>query len=275
MQKLSLVDETFDINLTSEYFLSIQVSLDGFSFSILDSIQNKVVYLYSQDTFTSEPDFHLKKVKSVFDETDVLGFPYKKIRIYYSSPEKTTLVPPEIFRPEQLPDFYNITFGIDDRNEIRHSFIQSLDNYAIFGINKLLLSFLKEKYPEIEIQNELVLSGYRLQNEKKAIMIRILRKKMEIIVTSPKISFYNSFSYEGENDMLYYILGVAKNMEEQPEIVILDGLVNKHSEIYHRVRQYFNHVSIMGYNSNVNYSYLIDRLPDARFCNLFNSFSCV
>ena len=274
MQKLSLVDETFDINLTSEYLLSIQVSLDGFSFSILDSIQNKVVFLYHQDTFTTEPDFNLKKIKSVFDETDVLGFPYKKIRIYYSSPEKTTLVPPEIFRPEQLPDFYNITFGIDDHNEIRHSFIQSLNNYAIYGINKLLLSFLKEKYPEIEIQHELALSGYNLQNGKTIIKIRILRKKMEIIITGKKTSFYNSFSYEGENDMLYYILGVAKNLEEQPESIILDGLVNKHSEIYHRLRQYFSHVSIMEYNSSVNYSYLIDRLPDARFCNLFNSFSC-
>ena len=275
MQKLSLVDETFDINLTSEYFLSILVSLDGFSFSILDSIQNKIVYLYNQDTFTNETDFYLKKIKSVFDETDLLTLPYKKIRIYYSSPEKTTLVPQEIFRPDELSGIYNLTFGLNNNNKIQYSFIQSFNSYVIFGTDKLLLSFLKEKYPEIEIQNELALSAYNLQNGKKTLKVRILRKKMEIMVTWPKLNFYNSFSYEGENDMLYYILGVARELEEQPEYVILDGRVNKHSEIYHRLRQYFSHVSIMEYNTGINYSYLIDRLPDARFCNLFNSFSCV
>ena len=40
---LSIVDETFDANISSSYFLSIQASLDGFSFSILDPIRNKYI----------------------------------------------------------------------------------------------------------------------------------------------------------------------------------------------------------------------------------------
>ena len=275
MQKLSLVDETFDFNLTTEYNLSILVSLDGFSFSILDSIQNKVVCLYHQDIFTNEPDFHLKKIKSGFEEVNLLDLPYKKVRIYYSAPGKTTIVPAAAFRPELAADFYRLTFETDRNSSLMHRYIPSLDICALYEINHSLCSFLKEKYPEIEIQHDLILSGYDLQQGKPLLKIKILRKQLEIIASTGKgISFYNSFYYEGENDMLYYILGTVKQINEQPDKVILDGMVNKHADIYHRLRQYFEQVHVADNNRNIHYSYLIERLPDARFTSFFNSFLC-
>jgi len=45
MHNISLIDETLDKNLTANYNLSIQVSLDGFSFCIKDLIRNKYIVL--------------------------------------------------------------------------------------------------------------------------------------------------------------------------------------------------------------------------------------
>ena len=273
MQRLSLVDESFDLNLTKEYILSIQVSLDGFSFSILDSVRKNVICLYHQDTFTNEPEFHLKKINSIYDEIDLLALPYKKTKIYFSAPDKTTLVPIAIFNQDLVENFYRMTIDAGRNSKILFSLVPDMASYAIYEIDHAVHALLQEKHPESIMQNDIVLSGYGCPPGIALMKIRILRKQLVIHTLNDSINFYNSYYYEGENDMLYYILGAIKNMDLKPEAIILDGMVNKHESIYPRLKQYFEHVDLTVNNPRVYYSHLLSHLPDARFINLFNSFS--
>lgn len=273
MQRLSLVDESFDLNLTKEYSLSIQVSLDGFSFSILDSTRAKVICLYHQDTFTSEPGFHLKKINTIYDEVDLLARPYKNTKIFFSAPDKTTLVPIALFNQDLTEDLYRTTFDAGKNSKILSSLVPEMASYAIYEVDHAVYTLLREKHPGTVMQNDIVLSGYGNLPGIALLKVRILRKQVAILSLNDHISFYNSYYYEGENDMLYYILGAIKNMDLKPEAIILDGMVNKRENIYHRLKQYFEHVDLTVNNPRIHYSHLLDHLPDSRFVNLFNSFS--
>ncbi len=273
MQNLSLVDETFDVNFTHEYILSILISQDGFSFCILDTIQNKAVCLYHQDTFTNKADFQQKKIRSIYAEVDLLELPYKKTILHYSSPDRTTLIPEKLFSDESLSSIYSTIFDSDKNSEILNTYIPSFETYALFGIQHPILSIINEKHPGINIYNDVRLTVKNHQPGKETLFVSIYRKQISIMFVGSSINFYNSYYYEGENDMLYYILGVTKSMNKQPSSVVLNGIVNKHSTIYHNLRQYFEQVSIAENNKNIHYSYLLEKLPDARFINLFNSFS--
>ncbi len=273
MQRLSLVDESFDLNLTKEYILSIQVSLDGFSFSVLDSIRKKVICLYHQDTFTSEPGFHLKKINTIYNEVDLLALPYKKTKIYFSAPDKTTLVPIAVFNQDLVEDFYRMTIDAGRNSKILFSLVPDMASYAIYEVDHAVHTLLQEKHPESVMQNDIVLSGCGCPPGITVMKIRILRKQLVILTLNDHINFYNSYYYEGENDMLYYILGAIKNMDLKSEAIILDGMVNKNESIYHRLKQYFEHVDLTVNNPRIHYSHLLDHLPDGRFISLFNSFS--
>ncbi|MGV8137613.1 MAG: DUF3822 family protein [Mangrovibacterium sp.] len=273
MQRLSLVDESFDLNLTKEYILSIQVSLDGFSFSVLDSMRKKVICLFHQDTFTSEPAFHLKRINTIYDEVDLLSLSYKKTKIYFSAPGKTTLVPIAVFDQDLAENFYRTTIDAGRNSKILFSLVPDMASYAIYEVDQAVYALLQEKHPESVMQNDLVLSAYGCPPGIKLVKIRILRKQLVILTLNDQINFYNSYYYEGENDMLYYILGVIKNMDLKPEAIILDGMINKHESIYYRLKQYFEHVDLTINNPRIYYSHLLDHLPDSRFINLFNSFS--
>jgi len=273
MQRLSLVDESFDLNLTKEYILSIQVSLDGFSFSVLDSVRKKVICLYHQDTFTSEPGFHLKKINTIYNEVDLLALPYKKTKIYFSAPDKTTLVPIAAFNQDLVEDFYRMTIDAGRNSKILFSLVPDMASYAIYEVDHAVHTLLQEKHPESVMQNDIVLSGCGCPPGITLMKIRILRKQLVILTLNDRINFYNSYYYEGENDVLYYILGAIKNMDLKSEAIILDGMVNKNESIYHRLKQYFEHVELTVNNPRIHYSHLLDHLPDARFISLFNSFS--
>ena len=273
MQKLSLVDETFDVNFTQEYILSILISQDGFSFCILDTIQNKAVCLYHQDTFTDKADFQQKKIRSIYEEADLLELPYKKTILHYSSPDRTTLIPQKLYSDESVSSIYSTIFNLDKNSEILNTHIPSFETYALSGIQHSILSILNEKHPSTSINNDVRLTVKNHQHGKETLIISIYRKQISIMSIGDSINYFNAFYYEGENDMLYYILGATKSLDKQPSYVVLEGIVNKHSSIYHHLRQYFEQVSIAENCKDIHYSYLLDKLPDARFINLFNSFS--
>ncbi|WP_163717917.1 DUF3822 family protein [Mangrovibacterium lignilyticum] len=273
MQRISLVDETFDFNFTLEYKLSIQLSLDGFSFSILDTIQNKVIYLYHQELFEAEPEFLLKRIKAIYEESDLLQLPFKKTRIIIVAPNRTTLVPDEIYQAEDCVTYHQVAFQALEKRQIKSSYIPSAKYWSVYEIPQVISNFLEEKHPGAEFINDLNLSFPEHLDAKKVLKITVFKKHLVLIgFDEMGLNFHNSFFYDGENDMLFYILGSVKNMASEPDLILLDGMVNKHATIYHRLRQYFAQVEILSNPKKIHYSYLFDKLPDARFVNLFNSF---
>lgn len=272
MQRISLIDETFDINFTLEYKLSIQLSLDGFSFSILDQIQNKVIYLYHQELFDAEPEFLLKRIKAIYEESDLLHLPFKKTRIIIVAPNRTSLIPEGVFLEENASDYLKMTFLPSENKVACCSLIPNAGYYAVFEVPQVILDYLKEKHPLAKIESNFSVA-YPSHSEADSILKVTVYKKHVVItaLNSEGLQFHNCFFYDGEQDMLYYILGAVKNLPFEPGKVVLDGIINKHETIYHRLRQYFQQVEIASNPTNIHFSYLLEKLPDARFINLFNS----
>ena len=276
MQKLSLADETFDLNYTLNYNLSIQVSLDGFSFSILDTIQNKVIYLYHQSMFTGKAEFLLKKIKSIYDESDLLELPYKEVKILFLVPDQTTIIPSDYFEESDSLTYFNTLFDADHHSVLLSDRVVRYNQRVIYRIHAGILKFLHEKHPSAKLKNNLTLFSSLFQDcDNTEFTLSIYRKFISILaVDSGKIIFFNSFYCDGENDILYYSLGTLKTIDKIPKKIILSGIVNKHAAIYHRLRQYHEQIVIDEKPAGLHYNDLIDRLPDARFVNLFNSFIC-
>jgi hypothetical protein len=97
MPFLELFDETLDINSTENYELSIQVSPDGFSFCILDTIRSKFVLIRA---FEAEENkyFNANKINELLGKDDFLTKRYKKVSVILPSP-KFTIVPSPLFDP--------------------------------------------------------------------------------------------------------------------------------------------------------------------------------
>lgn len=275
MQRISLVDETFDLNFTLEYLLSIQLSLDGFSFSILDTIQNKVIYLFHQDLYEAEPDFLLKRLKSIYEESDLLELPFKKTRILISAPGRTSLVPESIYQTDQLENYHRAAFNSRPGFVSQSTPIPAFGQWAVYDAPQLIVDFFTEKHRGAELMNDARVACPEFIRSKNVLKVTVLKKHLILTAIDDKeLCFYNSFFFDTENDMLYFILGAVKQFKQEPDHVLLDGQVNKHATIYHRLKQYFNQVEIATNPRGIHFSYLFDKLPDARFVTLFNSFVC-
>lgn len=275
MQTLSLVDKTFDVNSTSEYYISIRISTNGFSFIIWDPSQKKVIVLYQQEFFINNSDIFLDKLKSIYSETEMIRLPYKKTSIFYSVPEKTILIPKEIFSDKRVDEIYNFQCGKNFNEKIIYSESIFIDSFIVFSIPKPIFIFLKEKYPNTIITNDLILTKISQDTEEPIISVSIYRQSIEILsVEKNQIKYYNTFQYKNDNDLLYYVLGALKTLDNPPKILFADGNIYRDSDLYKRLSLYFKYVIILDKEMTGEYSNFSLENRDARFNKLYNSFSC-
>lgn len=273
MQHLLLVDETFDLNFTQEYHLSIQFSLDGFSFCIRDGIQNKYIYLFHKE-LTGNTQFLTRKLKDIYTEFEILEADFKTTTLLYSSPGKFNLIPDYLFSEGDALDYYQLNHELEEWEMLYHLPLQKFKTVLQVAIPKKAKVFFQEKHPGTMIQNDitLFLDQRRYQTgDSPLFTIHLYKNQLTIGAVEEKILFCNSFYYTNENDLLYYMMNVANSLQRDDLKVFLNGRVNKRSAIYHRLRQYFKDVVILERTSDAYFSYLFDQLPDARFVNLLNN----
>ncbi|MGQ8338298.1 DUF3822 family protein [Sunxiuqinia sp. A32] len=279
MQKLSLVDETFDLNFISEYHLSIQLSLDGLSFCILDGIQKKYVSLVHHPILSNTPELSVKRLKEIFKEEDFLKPYYKSTRIIYSS-QNSTMVPPPYINDSQKKQILEINFGKTKNEKILETTLSPYYDVLLYGIPNSLSNFLEEKYSDIPIEHEcrpFLWSILNQGNPSDQLAVLIHEKYCWIIyLNDNKLKFINSFAVQNDDDVLFYALNVATELNIDPEVtpIMMDGLCSKKSAIYHRFRQYIKHIKLVDASKDLQYSYLFNQLPDSRFNCLLNSYPC-
>jgi len=274
MHTLSLVDKVFDINSTSEYYLSIRISTDGFSFIVEDPLQKKIVVLYHQELFINNSEILLDKLKAIYSEMEIIRLPYKKTRIFYSIPEKTVLVPNELYSQEKAYEIHSFQCGKNFNEKIILSESSFFDNSIVFSIPESIFIFLKYKYPDTEIKNDLILTGIPQKTEESIFHVFFSRQSIEILsIDKGCINFYNTFPYKTNNDILYAVIGVVRTMDKKPEIIYTEGYINEESDIFKLLSSYFKKVYISDYTTDKHID-MPDGTKDAHFNRLYNSFSC-
>jgi len=113
MTSKALSDPYFDINLSSVYNLSIQLSQDGFCLIIRDLSRNKLVYFQDydipelpdgfEDVYLCQYLFDFLSENELFQET------YKQIDILYHSPHASN-VPLAVFDKEKSDELFRTNF---------------------------------------------------------------------------------------------------------------------------------------------------------------------
>jgi hypothetical protein len=148
MLKLDLFDESFDINRTESYELSIQLSLNGFSFAITDSIRNCFIALVS-DSFDKETfaaNDWVEICKSLISQHNVLTKQFKKVAFCFDTPNYT-IVPKEFFEPQRAKQFLEMVASIPELDEIRYTSVHS-EIVSIFSLPSSLATEWLKFHPQ-------------------------------------------------------------------------------------------------------------------------------
>ena len=282
MHNICFIDKSFDHEQSNLYHLSIQISLDGFSFAILDIPKGKYTVLKSTNFFLKRPRLLLMKVRELMTEDEHLNLKYKSVEIIYST-ENFTLVPQAFFQNGSADKFFGFNQEIEKGYVVDKTLLTKAEAWCIFNIPENLKEFLLLKFPKATIRHNLfplverALKENKNLPERKQVHLNFFRTYFELIVLSgTKLFLCNQFNYSGENDVIYYVLYVFDQLKLSPETteLLLHGQLQPKDPMYQTFKKYIRKTVFAHPSSQFSHSYTFNQLPDHYFTTLLDLYKC-
>ncbi len=279
MPFLELFDETLDINSTENYELSVQMSRDGFAFTLLDTLRNKYVLLRSHDPDDNKylaPD----RIDEIISRDDFLTKRYKKVNIVIPSP-RFTLIPAPLYDPGKKEEYFIFNHIKEDSDHILVNKIADPDAYVVFSVTKPVIDISSRFYPSIHpLHHTKPLMSQLSRNSRSIdgfyIHIHVEREFFNLFVFDHNIlKFSNTFNYRNISDILYFTLNVFKNIGiSHDETVYFSGMTEKFDDLYSNFAMYIKDLKFTGPTGSFTFSYVFNDIELHRFINLFTAATC-
>lgn len=273
---------SLDFNNLNQKHLSIQLSLDGFSFCIINTSQDQVERLshFSFEDKSPTPEKLLLNVERLFQKEKPLQKRYGSVNISHVN-SLSSLVPKSLFDENRIRDYLKYSSKTYKNDYIVHDELANHDMVNVYipyvNVNNFFLerfgSFEYKHFSTILINN--LLNTYKY-SEHPHMFAHICEDQFQIIVIAENtLKFYNSFSILNKEDFIYYILFTAEQLHLNPEEfeLVLAGMVEKEDAYYNIAYDYVRKVSLLENRSELKFPPNINEESKRRHFTLLNQFS--
>jgi len=279
MPFLELFDETLDINSTENYDLAVQISYDGLSFSLLDTIRNKFVLLRS---FSPDENkyFNSDRLRELLTSDDFLLRKYKKVSLVVPSPA-ITIVPAPLYDPGKKEDYFTFNHIRIDGSVIVANKLNDPDAYLVFSEDKYISDLLNNFYQGIHPWHHLKPLFDHISHSRKTVNGNYIHIHVErdyfnlIIFNNNLLKFCNTYTYRNITDILYFVLNAFKKMDiNQEETIFFSGLTEKFDDLSSNFSIYVRNIRFAVPIGNFTFSYVFNDTDLHRFLNLYSAVNC-
>ena len=255
IQEKLKVTSNLDFKNQKYHHLSIQFSLGGFSFCVLNKDTKKFMALYNyhfkETSYT--PQKLIENITELFETNSLLkNAKYDSVNITQTN-NLSSLVPTPLFKEEQITSYLSY-----NNKTLKHDFfafdeIKNHDMVNVYvpfvNVNNFFIDqfggFEYKHFSTILIESLIDIYKYSLVPH---MFVNVCTNHFEIIVISNrKLQLYNTFEYSTKEDFIYYILFVAEQLNLNPEQIELQllGNIKKDDELYTIAYKYIRNVSFI------------------------------
>ncbi|AIM61378.1 hypothetical protein KLA_04661 [Cellulophaga geojensis KL-A] len=240
------------LDTTSNYKkLSIQISLNGLSFCVVDTLDNTVL-LSKRKVFDTELDpLELEKeLVGMFKEHNVTSESYTEV----IATHRNTLfcfVPKPLFVEEEAHNYLKYNTKVLATDLIANDEITNFDIVNVFvplvNINNYIYDLFGDftyKHSSSIITSSLLNAN---TNNEITCYVYASEKQMDIvIIDKKKLLLFNSFEYLTTEDFLYYLLFTCEQLKLNNETVLirLFGDIEEDGTIYKNCYNHFKNICV-------------------------------
>jgi len=261
--------------------LSIQFSLDGFSFCILnkDSKTFTALHDYTFQEVNNSPQKLLENISLVFKDESLLQKNYHSISVSHIN-ELATLVPKPLFDEEKLNEYAGFNTKVYDDDQLVYDEIKNHDIVSVYIPYTNINNFLLDKFNEYDFKHfsniliESLLGIYKYSLIPR-MFAHIHHNRFElVIIAENKLQLYNTFQFSSKEDFIYYVLFTAEQLKLNPEKfeLMLLGDIEKNNELFKMAFKYVKNVSLLENRSKYLYDDVFTETDKRRYYTLLNQY---
>ncbi len=260
----SALSPKFDWGLTESYYLSVQLCLDGLSFSIQDPVTNTYLLLTSVNFSVPDPNF--AKHEEYMLTHKPFGYKYRKVIVSIDSPA-FTLMPTSLFdekRANEVLALLGINIHSDDR--IIHNHIELASATCVFAIPNFLYYFLRTQFPGVVILHRTtpLVSSLLLKrsDDKKDEIVNLVFTDDSMIMVAAKrneLRLCNKYYCKSVADYVYITLFALSQIgfEHHQTSIVYSGDVAENNPICKELSRFVGNVTPAQSPSFFNYEFTL------------------
>ena len=245
--------------------LTLKIGLTGFSYRVWDTLQKNIVAF--QEIHFDRND-KTKKVEdwyehAFFNSTD-LRKSYDEVQVIHDN-NLNTFVPNALFDEAYLGSYLQYNTKVFETDFFTHDSLEAYGMHNVYIPYVHLNNFLVDKFGQFDYQHAASILVRRLLDlsknaTEKKMFVHLAATHIEIIVLQNQhVLLYNSFDYKTPEDLLYYVLFTAEQLQLNPEQFPLEFLGNISTEypVFQLVYAYVRNVNLFDMShckTNNNYS---------------------
>lgn len=246
-------NNTLEEQENSYHKLSIQVSLNGLSFCILDTIANTLTLSYSLNFKSDVSPFDLhRELRNCFHEQGISEYSFSDVIVIHRN-TLFNLVPQPLFDPEHLADYLKFNAKILATDHLDFDQIEGLDTVNVYVPFANVNNYIYDLFGEFEFKHSgtvLLESLLKLPSSRQGTLcfVHLSESQMDMAVfSSGKLLFYNSFAISAPEDVIYYLLFSLEQLGLDTASLKLRllGDVEEGDSVYNYCTEYLDQVSML------------------------------
>jgi hypothetical protein len=257
-KKIQIQNSLADFQDLTKSHLSIQVTLDGFTYCIFDKDLVDVVQLeeFEFDHRAQTPEQLLEFVHKIYEEEPILSKHYGSVNVTHKN-NLSTIVPESLFEKEKEKEYLKYTVKVLETDAIAVDTLAENETNNVYipfdNINK----FLEEKYGKFDFlhSSSILVSSllkYYKDEPGKLFFVNVAKNSFEIVfIEDNKLQFHNTFLYYTKEDFLYYILFTMEQLflDTETQKLTFLGAIDKKSPLFDITYTYVRYIDFLKVNN--------------------------
>jgi len=245
--------KTNKILTKSSYRLSVQVSLTGLSFLVLDLEKQETVF-FSEKTFggTRSPEEVLLEIQEIIDKTEVLQSNFLKVSVVFAN-NIYTVVPTTLFDESKLSEYLKFNSKMLANDYITFDSIDNHEMVVVYVPYVNITNYFFDRYGTFQYYHSAsIFLKTILDSEKHTIVPKVYVHVQDnsfdcIVLRESSLQLCNTYSYRTPEDFIYYVLFCLEQLNLNPDKVIfyLCGDIAENDNIYNIVYKYIRNVKFV------------------------------
>lgn len=264
LSERNLIDETFDLNKSKQYILSILLKKNGLSFIVLDNTLKKII-VWKESNLDASGDFedYCFSLKKVLKNEELLSVEYQSVRVVFQT-SKSLSIPNDLYSVEHTDSFVRLHLGMSADEVVLVNNLNALNAKKVFLVSKVLFEIFDNQFESwVPFHESVPLIEHALENPKEdRVYLSFKEDFFEIqIILNQNLVIDNSFKFKDKEDVLYFLLYTFEQFKlDVSKLNVITYLSSDSGKaIIDFIGQYISKITLADYPKTYNYSYLLTK----------------
>ena len=240
-----------NIEVTSKRKLSIQFSLDGFSFCTTNT-HNEVIefssYYFSKTK--NSPELILEKLQDIFKKEKSLQYDFETVTVIHQN-NLNTLVPNEYFKKDALKSYLKYSIKTIASDLITFDELDFMNSKNVYVPYVNINNFLFQNFGEFEYKHYssvMLEKLFSIATNDICCYIHVSKSTFDIvIIKNSNLQFFNVFEYKTKEDFMYYVLFTLEQLDLSTEetLVSILGDMEEDSDLFRLMYTYIRNIDFL------------------------------